>query len=64
MSLEQYEEFLCPYCSANNTLQLDFTGGSQQKFVVDCEVCCSPIVVEIQMRGREIIRFEVNAEND
>lgn len=64
MSLEQYEEFSCPYCGENNNLLLDFTGGSHQEFVVDCEVCCAPIVIEVKMRGREVISINVSAEND
>ena len=63
MSLEQHEEFSCPYCGESNTLLLDFTDGPQQEFVVDCEVCCAPIVVQVKMRGREVISINVSAEN-
>lgn len=64
MSLEQHEEFSCPYCGEINTLPIDFTGGAQQEFVVDCEVCCAPIIIYIKMRGREVINIAVSAENE
>ena len=52
MSLEQNENFLCPYCGETNELLVDVSGGPHQEFVVDCEVCCAPIVVRLQIRGR------------
>jgi len=64
MSLEQYEEFKCPHCGENNTLPLDITGGSQQEFVVDCEVCCAPIVIRIKMRAGEVSSIDISRENE
>jgi len=63
MSLEQYENFLCPYCGKTNGLLVDLSGGPHQEFVVDCEVCCAPIVVRLQIRGEDIIALEVQKEN-
>ena len=64
MSVEQYEEFQCPYCGEPNMLPLDITGGAEQEFVVDCEVCCAPIVVRIKMRGGEVSSIDISREND
>ena len=64
MSLEQSEDFLCPYCGQTNPLSIDFAGGSRQRFVVDCEVCCAPIVVHLKMNGQEILSVEVRKENE
>lgn len=64
MTLEQDENFLCPYCGESNALLVDFTTGSHQEFVVDCEVCCAPIVVRVKMRGEEIIAIDVKKENE
>jgi len=57
MSLEEFENFQCPYCGEVNELLIDLSGGLVQKFVVDCEVCCAPIVVRLQVRGQEIMRM-------
>jgi hypothetical protein len=63
MSLAENEEFLCPYCGEPNALFVDFSGGRNQKFVVDCEVCCAPIVVRLQLNGRDIAAIDVQKEN-
>ncbi len=63
MSLEYYENFLCPYCGETNQLLVDVSGGSHQELVVDCEVCCAPIVVRLQIRGEDVIAIDVQREN-
>lgn len=64
MSLEQFENFQCPYCGETNELLVDFSGGVHQEFVVDCEVCCAPIVVRLTLEGDEIITLDAQREND
>jgi len=64
MSLEQNEGFLCPYCGENNELLVDVSGGPLQEFVVDCEVCCAPIVVRLKIRGDVVISIDVQRENE
>ena len=64
MSLEEFEDFLCPYCGQTNPLSIDLTGGSHQRFVVDCEVCCAPIAVIVHIRGGAIISVDTRRENE
>ena len=64
MSLEQYADFLCPYCGQSNDLLVDITGGVSQEFVVDCQVCCAPIVLRVRVRGEEILAIEARKENE
>ena len=64
MSLEQYEDFQCPYCGQTNSLSVDVTGGSAQNFVVDCEVCCAPIAIHLIIRGEDVIAIDVRRENE
>jgi hypothetical protein len=63
MSLEQYENFSCPYCGGSNDLPVDVSGGPRQEFVVDCEVCCAPILVRIKVRGDTVVSMDVQREN-
>jgi hypothetical protein len=37
----------CPYCGEDVELDIDATGGSRQRFVQDCPVCCQPWQVEV-----------------
>ena len=62
MSLEEFENFLCPYCGETNALSVDISGGPHQEFVVDCEVCCAPIVVRLKIRGEEMVSIDVQRE--
>ncbi|OGX06295.1 MAG: hypothetical protein A2Z88_00605 [Omnitrophica WOR_2 bacterium GWA2_47_8] len=64
MSLEQDSTFLCPYCSAENSLQVDLTAGRRQNFVMDCETCCAPIVVHLTLSGGEVLSIDVRRENE
>jgi len=43
---------------------IDTTNGSEQRLVVDCEVCCAPIAVRIKVRGGEIIGIDIRKENE
>ncbi len=64
MPLEQYENFLCPYCGETNELLVDLSGGPHQEFVVDCEVCCAPILVRLKVRGEIVVSLDVQRENE
>ncbi len=64
MSLLEHNDFACPYCGAANLLEIDFTAGRRQRFVVDCEACCSPIVVRLELTGGRLDALEVRRENE
>ncbi len=64
MSLEENEHFFCPSCGEPNGLLVDLTAGPAQEFVVDCEVCCAPIVVYLKIRGGRGVDIDVRKENE
>jgi hypothetical protein len=64
MSLEEFENFQCPYCGEINQLSIDLSGGPHQEFVVDCEVCCAPILVRLKIRGDTVVSIDVQQENE
>ena len=33
----------CPYCGRELWIAVDPGGGSSQRFIADCQVCCRPI---------------------
>jgi hypothetical protein len=53
---------ICPSCFQSIELVIDGT-VPHQRYVEDCEVCCEPMIVEIDATGAEPI-VEVNREND
>ncbi|MBV8639686.1 MAG: CPXCG motif-containing cysteine-rich protein [Candidatus Eremiobacteraeota bacterium] len=49
MSLEDDVAYTCPYCGESNYVGFDASGGSHQRFVEDCPVCCSPIAFDVRV---------------
>ena len=43
----------CPYCWQPNEIEVDRFGGRVQQYVEDCQVCCQPWQVTVDLRGDE-----------
>lgn len=48
--------FICPYCFEQISVLVDPSLPSQQ-YVEDCEVCCNPISVNIEVKNGAIEKF-------
>ena len=44
---ETEAEVSCPYCGEVISITLDPSGGDDQDYVEDCEVCCRPWRVQV-----------------
>ncbi len=53
----------CPYCGESISILVD---GSlnYQEYVEDCEVCCSPIIINIEITYNEDILISTRKENE
>jgi Cysteine-rich CPXCG len=51
----------CPHCGESFTLAVDLSEGSAE-FVVDCEVCCRPMTVSLQVENGELSGFEITPD--
>lgn len=49
--------FTCPYCWQEISFVLDMTEG-RQDYVEDCEVCCNPIAVKLEIFEGEVTSFD------
>jgi transposase-like protein len=47
------ETVTCPYCGEPNLIAVDEQGGSIQRYVEDCQVCCHPWEVTVRV-GAEV----------
>ena len=45
---------VCPYCGEEIEIVVDPGGGSNQAYVEDCPVCCSPWMVHVQYSGGDV----------
>lgn len=62
--LEASSEFTCPYCAAENSLNLEAGGARRQSFVVDCENCCRPILIEVETASDGYVTVSARPENE
>jgi hypothetical protein len=54
-------EFFCAYCGEPNLTFVDLSAGSHQSYVEDCQVCCRPNVLSINL-DEETLEIEINSE--
>ncbi len=54
----------CPYCGEASELPVDLAGGSVQEYVEDCEVCCQPWLVRVQLDGEGYASVAVTTLDD
>jgi hypothetical protein len=49
MTMELEATFVCLYCLQINTILVDTSAGVHQEYIEDCQVCCKPnkLVIEI-----------------
>ena len=59
--IEEDYSFSCPHCGVELSVRLDQTGGREQQFVQDCEICCRPIQIEVRFEGEDVVRFSAVA---
>ncbi|MDP2653595.1 MAG: CPXCG motif-containing cysteine-rich protein [Candidatus Omnitrophota bacterium] len=63
MGLTFEKEFLCPCCGGGNSICLEGGQGRTCQLVIDCEVCCRPLRIEVRATGRDC-EIEVHGENE
>tara|TARA_B100000035_G_C20604120_1_gene381007 strand:+ start:79 stop:267 length:189 start_codon:yes stop_codon:yes gene_type:complete len=59
----QEKESYCPYCGEIISLLID-SSIEIQEYVEDCEVCCSPIVISIEIAHNDDIQISTRKENE
>ncbi|QYH41013.1 CPXCG motif-containing cysteine-rich protein [Algoriphagus sp. NBT04N3] len=52
--------FQCPYCFEEISMLLD-PSVSRQEYIEDCEVCCNPIQINLELEENEIVYIEANS---
>lgn len=51
--------FYCPHCFQEISMLLDIS-VSKQSYIEDCEVCCNPLQINLEIEEGEVIYFEAN----
>jgi len=63
VALEQECSFLCPYCSSQLSILVEASGGQRQSFTIDCEICCRPILMRLEIDSEGAVSFEAEQES-
>ena len=63
MPVEEEYSFACPYCDEEMSIRVDYTAGRRQAFTYDCETCCQPIAIKIEIQDGEITGFQAEQES-
>ena len=59
--MQDTADYTCAYCGETNMTFIDLSAGSQQSYVEDCQVCCQPNVLYVQI-DEETLDIEINSE--
>ena len=51
----EYLDSHCPYCGAALTLEIDCSAGTSQDYIEDCQLCCQPIRVLVELDPAQIV---------
>lgn len=62
MDINEKESY-CPYCGEAISLLIDDSVSSQE-YVEDCQVCCSPILISVEIDYEENIYINTKKENE
>jgi hypothetical protein len=53
----------CPYCGEPTCVAVDPDGGSSQRFVSDCEVCCRPMELRVTIGSDGAAAIQASTED-
>ena len=62
-TVEIQASFICAYCFSVNDIVVDSTGGLQQWYTEDCEVCCRPNRLTVSI-DEDLENAAVSAEQE
>ena len=62
MDIDERESY-CPYCGESISLLID-NSIENQEYVEDCQVCCSPILISIEIDHDGNIFMNTRRENE
>ncbi len=59
--MQNTAEYTCAFCGETNLTFVDLSAGTQQSYVEDCQVCCQPNVLYLEI-DEETLNIEINSE--
>lgn len=60
--LRDEASYVCGSCGEEIVIPIDLTAGTDQEYVEDCPVCCSPNVIRIELDEDGFVRVQADPE--
>lgn len=54
----------CPYCGEGITIFIDDSVGDSQEYTEDCQVCCKPIIINVELDEAGVPQVSARSEDD
>jgi hypothetical protein len=61
--METTADYTCAFCGEVNTTFVDLSAGNRQSYIEDCQVCCCPNVLYLQVDD-ETLAVEIESERE
>ena len=58
------EAYTCAFCGEANELFVELTASKHQQFTEDCDVCCRPNLITIQVDPDGVLWIEAEQEDE
>ena len=55
-------DYTCPHCGETIVVPVDPSAGTEQSYVEDCPVCCSPIILHVRAEGGSGATWRIDAQ--
>jgi hypothetical protein len=59
--METTADYACAFCGEINTIFVDLSAGRSQSYVEDCQVCCRPNLLALQV-DEETLAVDIFAD--
>jgi len=60
--MSEETNYLCPNCGEEIVIPIDLTQGDHQEYVEDCPICCSPVIIHLEIDDQRRIHCHASPE--
>ncbi|MGK7941068.1 MAG: CPXCG motif-containing cysteine-rich protein [Crocosphaera sp.] len=59
--MEMTAEYTCAFCGESNTTFVDISAGNYQSYIEDCQVCCRPNILYLEI-DENTLKVSINSD--
>ncbi len=54
-------DYTCAFCGESNTTFIDISAGNSQSYIEDCQVCCRPNILYLEV-DEDTLEVSINTD--